>query len=122
MPHILTKFMTEPGLASDLLTRSQEFLAKGEKNRHFPGGPVATILSSQCTGPRFDPWSGTRFHTLPPRVHVPQLNILRATMKIKIPCAAITQCSQIKENNFFFFNGDTENTLSPLLRSQCLPV
>lgn len=102
MPHILTKFMTEPGLASDLLTRSQEFLAKGEKNRHFPGGPVATILSSQCTGPRFDPWSGTRFHTLPPRVHVPQLNILRATMKIKIPCAAITQCSQIKENNFFF--------------------
>ena len=24
----------------------------------FPGGPVAKILSSQCRGPRFNPWSG----------------------------------------------------------------
>ena len=26
--------------------------------RDFPGGPVAKTLSSQCRGPRFDPWSG----------------------------------------------------------------
>ena len=30
----------------------------------FPGGPVAKTLSSQCKGPRFDPWSGTRSHML----------------------------------------------------------
>ena len=24
----------------------------------FPGGPVAETLSSQCRGPRFNPWSG----------------------------------------------------------------
>ena len=85
MPHILTKFMTKPGLASHLLTHSQEFLAKGEKNWCFPGGPVAKISNSQRTGPRFDPWSGTRSHMLQPRVHVSQLNILRATMKSKDP-------------------------------------
>ena len=27
--------------------------------RDFPGGPVARTLSSQCRGPRFDPWSGS---------------------------------------------------------------
>ena len=27
--------------------------------REFPGGPVAKTLSSQCRGPRFDPWSGS---------------------------------------------------------------
>ena len=29
------------------------------KYRDFPGGPVAKTLSSQCRGPRFDPWSGS---------------------------------------------------------------
>ena len=24
----------------------------------FPDGPVAKTLHSQCSGPRFDPWSG----------------------------------------------------------------
>ena len=27
--------------------------------RDFPDGPVAKTLSSQCRGPRFDPWSGS---------------------------------------------------------------
>ena len=40
----------------------------------FPGGPVAKTPSSQCKGPRFDPWSGTRSHML-------QLNSLHATSK-----------------------------------------
>ena len=26
--------------------------------RDFPGGPVAMTLSSQCRGPKFNPWSG----------------------------------------------------------------
>ena len=29
--------------------------------RGFPGGPVAKTTRSQCRGPGFDPWSGTRF-------------------------------------------------------------
>ena len=27
------------------------------KARDFPGGPVVKTPSSQCRGPRFDPWS-----------------------------------------------------------------
>ena len=30
-----------------------------EVPRDVPGGPVAKTLSSQCRGPRFDPWSGS---------------------------------------------------------------
>ena len=29
-----------------------------EKSGHFPDGPVAKTLHSQCRGPRFDPWLG----------------------------------------------------------------
>ena len=28
----------------------------------FPDGPVAKTLHSQCIGPGFNPWSGTRSH------------------------------------------------------------
>ena len=31
---------------------------RSKKQRHFPGGPVAKTLQSQCRGPGFDPWSG----------------------------------------------------------------
>ena len=35
------------------------FLIYEENNwRDFPAGPVVETLSSQCRGPRFDPWSG----------------------------------------------------------------
>ena len=30
-----------------------------EVPRDVPGGPVAKTLSSQCRGPRFNPWSGS---------------------------------------------------------------
>ena len=31
-----------------------------DRGRGFPGGPVAKTLHSQCRGPGFDPWWGTR--------------------------------------------------------------
>ena len=52
-------------------------------NRDFPGAPVGETLCSQCRGPRFDPWWGTRSHMLQPRVHMPQLKILHATTKME---------------------------------------
>ena len=36
---------------------SDKWLEK--ENRDFPGGPAAKTLSSQCRGPRFNPWSGS---------------------------------------------------------------
>ena len=33
-------------------------IKKKKKKRAFSGGLVAKILSSQCRGPGFDPWSG----------------------------------------------------------------
>ena len=33
-------------------------------NRDFLGGPVAKTLHSQCRGPEFNPWLGTRSHML----------------------------------------------------------
>ena len=47
---------------------------------HFPGGPVAEGLCSQCSGPRFDPWSGNQvphattksLHAVTERSHMPQ--------------------------------------------------
>ena len=36
---------------------SDKWLEK--ETRDFPGGPAAKTLSSQCRGPRFDPWSGS---------------------------------------------------------------
>ena len=44
----------------------------------FPGGPVAKTPCSQCRGPGFDLWSGTRSHTL-------QLKILHATTETEDP-------------------------------------
>ena len=39
------------------LWRSQIYYVSKKTLRDFPGGPVAKTLSSQCKGPRFDPWS-----------------------------------------------------------------
>ena len=44
----------------------------------FPGGPVAKAPCSQCRGPGFDLWSGTRSH-------MPQLKILHATVEVEDP-------------------------------------
>ena len=46
----------------------------------FPAGPVAKTPGSQCRGPRFDLWSGTRSHML-------QLKALNAETK--------TRCSRV---------------------------
>ena len=35
-----------------------EKLMKILKCWDFPGGPMAKTPSSQCRGPKFDPWSG----------------------------------------------------------------
>ena len=42
------------------LTSVRTAITKESANdRDFPGDPVAKSPSSQCRGPRFDPWSGS---------------------------------------------------------------
>ena len=43
----------------------------------FPGSLGDKTLCSQCKGPRFDSWSGTRSH-------MPQLNIRMLQQRLKI--------------------------------------
>ena len=38
--------------------RSTDTCYNMDESWDFPGGPVAKTLTSQCRGPRFDPWSG----------------------------------------------------------------
>ena len=44
--------------------------------RDFPGDPVAKTTCTRCRRPRFDPWLGTRSHTMQLRVCMPQLKVL----------------------------------------------
>ena len=66
--------------------------------RDFTGSPLAKTLGSQCRGPGFDPYQGTRSH-------MPQL---------KIPSAATkTQCSQINKENVIKSIDCSPTPLSP---------
>jgi len=38
--------------------KHRHLLGYKKKHRGFPGAPVAKTMSSQCRGPRFNPWSG----------------------------------------------------------------
>ena len=58
---------------------------KHSQHRDCPGGPVTETPHSQCRGPRFDPWLGTRSH-------MPQLKIPHTRTK--------TWCSQINKRIF----------------------
>ena len=40
------------------LTKADNTHSGIKELRDFPGGPVAKIPSSQCSGPRFNPWLG----------------------------------------------------------------
>ena len=57
------------------------------KGKDFPGGLVAKTPCSQCKGPGFDPWFGTRSHLPQLRVYMGNWKILCTTSK--------TWCSQI---------------------------
>ena len=46
----------------------------------FTGGPVAKILSSQCRGPGFDPWSGNEIpHATTKSLHAMTKQLRSAT-------------------------------------------
>ena len=40
--------------------KKKEKINSKNKERDFPGGPVANTRCSQCRGPGFDPWSGNQ--------------------------------------------------------------
>lgn len=64
--------------------------------RDFPGDPVAKTTCARCRRPRFDPWLGTRSHTMQLRVCMPQLKVLGRSggkhtiraYRIEIQCCA----------------------------------
>ena len=41
-----------------LAQEKEVYMSIKKKYGDFPGGPVAKVPSSQCRGPRFNPWSG----------------------------------------------------------------
>ena len=48
--------------ARKVVSRLIRYNTQEAMDRDFPGGPVAETICSQCRGPGFDPWSGTRSH------------------------------------------------------------
>ena len=83
-------------------------------SRDFPGGPAVKTLCSQCRGPRFDPWLGTKIpHTATKpachnywarapqwRAYVPQWRPSIATIKKK----KISMCLSAITTSFFWWN------------------
>ena len=62
----------------------------------FPGDPMAKTLSSQCRGPGFNPWSGTRSHM--PQLKKKKKKSCMLQSRFKTPRAATkTWYSQINK-------------------------
>ena len=64
---------------------------------------------SQCRGPGFDPWAGTRYHRLQLRVRTSQLKILLAATKID-NLACHQRFGAAKINAFFFLIQERKRT------------
>ena len=61
--------------------------------RDFPGGPVAKTLSSQCRGPRFDPWSGSQILHTTTKTQSSQINKIKKkkkTVYIRVSLSSVT--------------------------------
>ena len=76
--------MTESGHGTDgaeSLVSGRFLFSKSRKSWDFPGCSMAKTSSSQCRGPRFNPWSGNWIPYAATKSSMPQLKIPNAENK-----------------------------------------